>query len=157
MEEVATRRPDEPIRTRRLLNDELRHRLDVQRSSGERIETKGTVILGLATTIAPLVANAGARSGWLVPALSAFLATIGCSLMVVRIRHSWELDPTSYVEELKDVDERTALTTLTTERVAAYRRNRAELRRRIHWWRAAAACLMVGTALSAAHLWSGGW
>ena len=146
---------DDRIATRRLLNDELRHRLDVQRSSGERVETKATVILGLASTGVPLVLNAGASNWWLLPALAAFAAAIVCSLVVIRIRQSWELDPGAYVDAMWDVDVAEAQSRLARQRQAAFERNRTELHARIGWWWASVACLLAAGALSALHLWSG--
>jgi hypothetical protein len=146
---------DDRIATRRLLNDELRHRLDVQRSSGERVETKATVILGLATTGVPLLLNAGLRSWWLLPAAGAFALAIACSVVVVRIRQSWELDPGSYVDLMWDVDEGTAQSRLVEQRRAAFERNRAELRARIRWWWASVASLVVAAVLTGIHLWAG--
>ena len=143
------------LATRRLLNDELRHRLDVQRSSGERVETKATVVLSLAITAIPWVVGADLHSGWLVPTLVAFIGTVGCSLMVLRIRQSWELDPESYVDELWTIDDGTAQTSLAERRLAAFTRNRTELHRRIRWWYRSIAGLIAGAAMAGLHLWVG--
>ena len=90
---------DQP-ETWELLNDELRHRLDVQRAAFERLEARAAIVLGVAFAAIQYIAEKPVRSAFLPWAIGAYVAAMLCSLIAMWPRRFEELKPRSLLTGL---------------------------------------------------------
>ena len=138
--------------TRRILNEELRHRLDIQRSAAERVETKAAILLGFAATAMQFVVGRDEASPLETATVIAWCATIIACLAVVTVRPSGELDPEDFVNDLWSADAPFAHTKLVRTRLYEFERNRRRLTIRTRAWLLSSRCLAAAGILSALHL-----
>lgn len=139
-------------RTRALLDDELRQRLDVQRTAAERVETKANIVLGFSIAAGQFVLRSEASSAWLAPSVAAFALSIAASLYVLTVRRHEEINPTTLVPDLWNATTAEAHQALIEARLWALEENRGRLRwRRRGWWVSFWSLTLAGI-LAAAHL-----
>ena len=143
---------EEHPETWELLNEELRHRLDVQRSSAERLETKAALVLGAALTAIQFVAREAVRSGWLSWAVAAYVGAMACAVLVVVPRRFEELKPRSLIVGLWLYERGRSTAELANNRLVAFETNVRRQGRRMWLVRASIVLLVVGAILSAEHL-----
>ncbi len=138
-----------------LLNDELRHRHDSQRSAFDKLESRAAIVLGAATGALLFVAKEDVTSWWLVPALAAFAGSIACSLITVLPSRFEELGARSLVIGLWLRSRGNAAAELANARLAAILENVTRQARMVRFVRASVALLLAGALFSAIHLTQG--
>jgi hypothetical protein len=138
-----------------LLNDELRHRLDVQRSSAERIETKAAVVIGAALTAVQFVVREPVRSYWLPPTVGAYVAAMIFGLLTVMPRVFDETGPKAMLTGLWLYPRGRAAAELANNRLLAYEGNLKRHRWRLFWLRLSLLAVVVGAIMSVIHLTEG--
>jgi hypothetical protein len=127
-----------------LLNDELRHRHDSQRSSFDKLESRAAIVLGAATGALLFVAKEDVNSPWLVPALAAFAGSIACSLIAVLPSRFEELGARALVVGLWLRSRGNAAAELANARLAAIEENVARQARMVRFARASVALIWPG-------------
>ena len=97
--------PNEQAATFRLINETTRDRLVSQRDAIDRIETKGTVLLGFSIATAQFyVTQSDAISELRVLALIGFVLAVAFGLFVVRpYEHRYPPEPQEFYEAFLDV------------------------------------------------------
>jgi hypothetical protein len=144
---------DEPNeQTWLLLNDELRHRHDSQRSSFEKLEGRAAIVLGAATGALLFVAKEDVSGPWLTPALAAFAGSIACSLVAVLPSRFKELRARSLVVGLWLRSPGNAAAEIANARLAAIEENVVRQARMVRFARASVALVLAGVILSTLHL-----
>ncbi len=138
-----------------LLNEELRHRLDVQRAAAQRLETKATVIIGAALAGVQFIAKEPFRSYWLPLAVGSYLAAIGAGLLAVLPQVFHETGPRPMLIGLWLYPRGRAAAELANNRLAAYEMNVKRHGRRVAAVRVSVVALVLAAILSVAHLTQG--
>ena len=141
--------------TRRILNEEMRHRLEIQRSAAERVEAKAAIVLGFAATAMQFVISRNQSSDFETVSIAAWALAIAASLVVISVRASGELDPRSFVEDLWNADAPFAHSKLTRTRLHEFEHNGGRLTIRVIAWQVAGLFVAVAGILSALHLMNG--
>lgn len=147
----TTNRP----RKRCCLNEELRYRHDVQRSSFQKLEGRAAIVLSAATAAVLFVAKEDVSSGWLPPALLTFAGSIVFALIAVVPSQFDELAAREVVTGLWLRSRGNAAAELTNNRLLRLEANmprQAKMTRRV---RIAVALVLVGAILSTIHLTTG--
>ncbi|MBK5222032.1 MAG: hypothetical protein JJE52_03975 [Acidimicrobiia bacterium] len=137
----------------RLVNDETRYRLDVQRSSIDQVATKASFVAGVAVTLLTFLAAANGETLWKWLALLAFALTAACSLNALRLRKWREVpEPRPTADHAWQHSEEEVLVELLNSRISAFAINETR-RAMVHrWWWLSVASLAAGTTLGLAHL-----
>ena len=147
---------DEPNeQTWLLLNDELRHRHDSQRSSFDKLEGRAALVLGAATGALLFVAKEDVTSPWLVPAVVAFAGSIACSLIAVLPSRFEELGARALVVGLWLRSRGNAAAELANARLVAIEENVVRQARMVRFARGSVALILAGAILSTIHLTQG--
>jgi len=138
-----------------LLNDELRHRHDAQRTAFAKLEGRAAILLGAATGALLFVAKENVTSEWLVPALLTFAGSIVCSLVAVLPSRFEELQARSLVVGLWLRSQGNAAAELANNRLVAIEQNVQRQARVVKLVRCSVALSLFGAALSTIHLTHG--
>lgn len=138
-----------------LLNEELRHRHDAQRTAFAKIEGRAAILLGASTGALLFVAKEDVTSGWLIPALAAFAGSIGCALVAVLPSRFEELQARSLIVGLWLRSRGNAAAELANNRLAAIEQNVTRQARLVTFVRCSVALALAGAALSTIHLTQG--
>jgi len=153
--------------TRRLINDEITKRLEVQRQAGKDIDTKAAVVAAACLTGAQFLAGRSRMNGSLVFLSLVTLAVAGLhAYRCLRVREFDEVpEPQPFNRYYRDEDIVVVLTVLAATKAKAFETNRAIYRakagnvRKSFIWLAAAAALaaaaqFVGTHWEAVDVWT---
>ncbi|MEY2446654.1 MAG: hypothetical protein QOH79_130 [Acidimicrobiaceae bacterium] len=146
--------PEQPA-TWELLNDEMRHRLDVQRAAGERIDAKAAIVLGAAIAAVQFVAKEPVRSYWLPASVSAYAVAIVLALVALRPRAFDEVGGHAMLVGLWAYPRGRAAAELANNRVWALTKNAERQTGRIRWLWASIAVLLLAAMMSVVHLTQG--
>jgi hypothetical protein len=145
---MAALTPDEQASTYRLLSETTRDRLLAQRDSIDRIETKGTVLLGFAIAIAQLyVTQSDAVTELRVLAFVGFALAVVFGLFVVRpYEHRYPPEPLEFCETFLEVRSLLIDKWLGAARAEAFEANvlPAKRKERFYWLTLAA---LIGAAV----------
>ncbi|MFP5316676.1 MAG: hypothetical protein ACLGI2_00065 [Acidimicrobiia bacterium] len=151
-----TGRPIEQNETWQLLNDELRLRLDVQRTAFNRIEGRAALILGAVFAAIQFVAGKDLSSPWLSWALGAYGVAMATSLCVAALpRRFEEVKPRSIVVGLWLYPKGRAAAELANNRLKAFEQNVKRQGLMILIVRVSVAFAIAGAILSVLHLTRG--
>jgi hypothetical protein len=147
---------DEQPETWELINDELRHRLDVQRSAFDRLETRAAFVFAAAFAALQFVARADVESDWLPAAIATYAVSMLCAGAIAAIprRHD-EMSPAAIVKGLWWHTRGRAAAELANNRRVAFEKNVSRQK-----WLTLALCVSVGllalgAILSGVHLSQG--
>jgi hypothetical protein len=138
-----------------LINDELRHRHDSQRSSFDKLEGRAAIVLGAATGALLFVAKEDVASAWLVPAMATFAGSIACSLIAVLPNRFEELGARPLVVGLWLRSRGNAAAELANARLAAIEENVVRQGRMVRFARASVVLILAGAIFSTIHLTQG--
>jgi hypothetical protein len=143
--------PEEQLQAISTVNDSIRDRLIVQRDSIERIETKGTLLLGFAIAASQFLLTRfdDTSTGWTVLALVAYgLAFIAGLVAIAPYRHDYPPDPVPFFVNYGNQPPDVVVRTLAASRAVAYVENASRARTKgIAWW-FTVALLAAAVALS---------
>ena len=130
-----------------LINETNRDRLLVQRDAIERIETKGTILMGFALVALQFVFTLDHFDLWLYAALGAYLVALGAGVVViVPYRHDYPPDPVAMFDLYASRSVEDALEALAATRAAAFGFNVPRARKKaVAWWVSLAA--LIGAIL----------
>jgi hypothetical protein len=149
---------DAQIETLRLLDEETKYRLSLQREATNRVETKTIVLVGFAATAAQVVAanRSSADRPWMVAALCGYAVAFIAGVWASRVRAYWDAPKVdALAEKYGDVWVEQALAALIGTRVVAVGKNGQSHRRRVRLWWLCLAGLTAGLVLSTIALWRG--
>lgn len=151
---MAALTPDEQASTYRLLSETTRDRLVAQRGSIDRIETKGTVLLGFAIAIAQLyVTQPDAIAELHVLAFIGFALAIVFGLFVVRpYEHRYPPEPSEFYEMFLEVRSLLIDKWLGAARTEAFETNVLLARRKERFYLLTLAALIGAAVVSIASL-----
>src|SRR5262245_49660777 len=107
--------------TLRFIAATIFERLRAQRTAIERMETKGTILVGFTVAAAQFVIVAdGLHNGWRIAALAAFALSFAFGIVVIRpYRHNEPPDPVQFYDIYRDSDLAEVLGVLSATRAAA--------------------------------------
>ena len=142
-------------KTAKLLNDEISKRLEVQRQSGNAIDTKAGVVAAAALAGTQLIAD---QKGLYVPAmigaLTLLVTTVGLAYGALRLRRFTEVpQPTAFYDDYNEEPATKALFDLAVTKAEAFETNhelyerKAELQEASLWTLAGAALFGMAARL----------
>jgi hypothetical protein len=131
-----------------LLNEEMRHRIDVQRTSVEKITGKAVIVLGLSVGAAQFMANTDAEQFTRGAAFLAYAVAAVAGLLVVAPAPFSELKPRSMLVGLWRYPEERAAAELANSRLKIFEANVHRQGKMVLRLRVAMIALVVGAALS---------
>jgi hypothetical protein len=148
--------PGEQPDTWELLNDELRHRIDIQRSAFERLEARAGIVAAVAFGALQFVAREPVESGWLPAAVVAYVLAMVCaSALAVLPRRFHEPKPASILVGLWLYPRGRAAAELANNRKVAFEKNVGRQARAVLLLRVSVGLLALGAILSTVHLTQG--
>jgi hypothetical protein len=146
----------EQSETWELLNDELRHRIDVQRSAFDKIEARAGIVAAVAFAALQFVAGERVDSDWLPPALGAYGAAMVCAGAIALLpRRFDEPKPMTMLVGLWMYPRGRASAELANNRRVAFEKNLPRQALRVWVLRVSVAFLVAGAILSTVHLTQG--
>lgn len=141
--------PDDRAAVARLLNDEMTARFLRQSDSLNRIDTKGTALLGFALTIATFAATTTVATPWLLAVLASLACAAGAGIQTIRVRTYRDAPEPAKIKLLIPRTENAALAALIKAKQEAFDANAVVLATKAKWWRRSLTGLVAGVALLA--------
>ena len=133
-----------------LIAETNRDRLIAQRQATERIETKGTILLGFAlAALQFLVTRTDANTAWQVAAVVAYgLAFASGLVVVVPYQDKFPPDPAGFLVAFQEAPLHLAQKFLAGMRARAFTENVKLTKRKERFWWLTLSLLAIGVALS---------
>ena len=133
----------------RLLNDELTARFLRQSESLNRIDIKGTALLGFTLTLATFTATTSVPTPWLVLVLSCLVVSAVAGIQATRVRKYGDAPEPHQIGILVTWTEQAALRVLMKVKQEAFDKNAKVLKAKARWWRWSLGGLVAGVAFLA--------